>query len=170
MKPMLTLEKEPTTKMKTIATKAFGTIDIDDDAMYEFPEGLYGFTDETQFALLDKNADSPFLWLQSMKDEHLAFILIDPKLLIGDYVPKVPQADLSAVDVSSVNDCIVYSIVTIPQNAPEEMTINLQGPVIFNKSKQLGAQVISDDDSHGVRVPVLKLMEANSAHSGAKAE
>lgn len=164
---MLTLEKERTLQMKTLATKAFGTIEIESGAIYSFPEGLYGFAEETEFALLAGKSDSPFLWLQSTKDEHLAFILIDPRSLISDYTPKTLKSDLEALEIESVDDCRIFTIVTIPQNAPEEMTVNLQGPILLNDKNGKGRQVISDDDRHGVRMPVLKLMEAGRADSGA---
>ncbi len=164
---MLTIEKDQTLQMKTIATKAFGMIEIDSKAIYSFPEGLYGFAEETEFALLEGKPDSPFLWLQSTKDEHLAFILIDPRSLISDYTPRTVKADLEALGIESVDECRIFTIVTIPQNAPEEMTVNLQGPVLLNEKSKTGRQVISDDDRHGVRMPVLKLMEAGRADSGA---
>jgi flagellar assembly factor FliW len=164
---MPTLDKEPALQMKTISTKAFGTIEIEPESIYSFPDGLYGFAEETEFALLSGKADSPFLWLQSTKDEHLAFILIDPHSLVSDYIPKPLKSDLDALEVESVKECRIFTIVTIPQNAPEEMTVNLQGPVLLNDRNRKGRQVISDDDRHGVRMPVLKLMEAGRVGSGA---
>lgn len=148
--------------MKTLSTKAFGTIEIDPSAIFSFPEGLYGFPDDQEYALIEGKPDSPFLWLQSTSEEHLAFILIDPRMLVKDYLPAVPRVELEHLGVQSAADCRVFAIVTIPQNAPEEMTVNLQGPILLNESKRLGRQVISDDNQHGVRVPVLKLMEGSA--------
>jgi flagellar assembly factor FliW len=36
--------------MKTLATKAFGTIEIAPASVFAFPEGLYGFPDDREYA------------------------------------------------------------------------------------------------------------------------
>lgn len=156
---MLILDKEQTNTMKTMGTKAFGTIEIDTDTIYSFRDGLYGFVDETEFALIEGKNDSPFIWLQSTTNEHLAFILIDPLMLMNEYRPLVIRSDIDALQVSEITDCRIFVIVTIPQNAPEEMTVNLQGPILLNQKLKIGRQVISDDDKHGVRISALKLIE-----------
>lgn len=148
--------------MKTLATKAFGTIDIEPGSVYSFPEGVYGFPDDREFALLEGKSDSPFLWLQATTKEHLAFILIDPRMLLRDYRPQVARGELDQLDARDSSECRIYAIVTIPQNAPEEMTVNLQGPILLNEQTHMGRQVISDDDRHGVRMSVLKLMEGQA--------
>lgn len=159
---LATAKKTPPMKipaMKTLATKAFGTIEIAPSSIFSFPEGLYGFPDDREYALLEGKPDSPFLWLQSTSEEHLAFILIDPRVLMPGYTPAVPKAELEQLGVTTAAECRVFTIVTIPQNAPEEMTVNLQGPILLSDERQIGRQVISDRDDHGVRVSVLKLME-----------
>jgi flagellar assembly factor FliW len=113
-------------------------------------------------SMLEGKADSPFLWLQSTEQEHLAFILIDPRMLMPDYRPVVPKIELEQLGVKDPSECRTFAIVTIPQNAPEEMTINLQGPILLHEQRHIGRQVISDDDRHGVRMAVLKLMEGQA--------
>ncbi|HNJ03020.1 MAG TPA: flagellar assembly protein FliW [Leptospiraceae bacterium] len=51
-------------------------------------------------------------------------------------------------------------IVTIPENDPESMTANLQGPVLINKTTKQGRQAISMNEKHVVRLPVLSQVDA----------
>ena len=147
--------------MALLATKAFGEIEVNPAALIQFPEGLFGFHEHREFALLDEQKDdSPFAWLQSTADSSLAFIIIEPDLIIKDgYVPDVSKGDLEALGVSAVADCKIFLIVTIPADHPEEMTANLQGPVLIHRDGKVGRQVISNNNSHLVRVSIMEMLE-----------
>ena len=145
--------------MSLVATKALGEVDIQTGECYHFANGLYGFADMTEFAVVRESAaasNSPFLWLQSTQQVNLAFVIIEPHLFYKDtYIPQVAAPDLEALGVTSINECQMYVIVTIPNDHPEEMTANLQGPVLLNRQTHQGRQVVSLDDKHDVRIPIL---------------
>ncbi len=144
--------------MKELKTKFFGVRIISEDQIIYFPDGLYGFIDKRYFVLIKEKEDSPFWWLQSYQEEDLAFVLIEPQHIVRNYEPKITPMDLESLQVDKLNECKIYCILTIPENKPEDMTINLQGPVIINTKKNIGRQVISLDDKHGVRIKILDLM------------
>ena len=77
-----------------------------------------------------------------------------------DYKPYVLAMELQSLKVEAVEECEVFLIVTIPGDSPEKMTANLQGPILMNRSNRLARQVISMDESHLVRVPIMELLEA----------
>ncbi len=146
--------------MLELSTKAFGTIEVNPSQMIRFEDGLLGFHDYREFALLDENEDSPFQWLQSTEESSLAFVVIDPGLFVKtEYLPVVTKGDLEALGVSQVKECRILVIVTIPENHPEKMTANLQGPLLVNQKLQKGRQVISTSDAHMLRYPILEQME-----------
>ena len=146
--------------MTELATKAFGKIDIDPMQIISFQEGLFGFSGYEDFALIEDREDSPFKWLQSVQDTELAFVLIQPELFLAEeYVPSVAKADLEILEAQSVEECLVFAIVTIPEKDPRSMTANLQGPVLINAKKRIGRQAISNNDKHSVRVPILEQLE-----------
>ena len=62
--------------------------------------------------------------------------------------------------METIDHAEVWAIISIPANHPEDMTVNLQGPIIINPDQKLGGQYISEDDRHGIRMPVLRLIEA----------
>lgn len=143
--------------MVKIKTKNFGEIEIEEKQKIAFPQGILGFENQKEYYLIIKE-DSPFLWLQCSSDENLAFVLINPYLFMPDYNLKIGQKDWDVIDVKPEDDYLVFAIVTIPAN-PEEMTANLQGPVIINPKKRWGVQAISLDDNYSIKhliLPALK--------------
>ena len=70
-----------------VETSRFGTINISEKEIVRFPEGLYGFEKETEFTLLpfNPNVESPMEWIQSLKSDHLAFVVTNPYLYLPDY-------------------------------------------------------------------------------------
>ncbi len=145
--------------MLELKTKFFGTKQVSEEEIIHFPEGIYGFPEEKEFFLFKEKEDSPFLWLQSTKNQDLAFVIIEPSKIIKNYKPKIFIQELDILKINSLDECNIFAILTIPENHPEEMTINLQGPILIHKKNKLGKQVISLDDNHGVRVKVLELLE-----------
>ncbi|HMU83395.1 MAG TPA: flagellar assembly protein FliW [Leptospiraceae bacterium] len=145
---------------RTLETKALGKITLDPEQLLSFPEGLYGFRDFHEFALVEESAENPFKWLQSTSDPALAFIVIQPELILSGYRPEVAREDLQSIGLSGVDESLVFLIVTIPENDPESMTANLQGPVLINKTTKQGRQAISMNEKHVVRLPVLSQVDA----------
>lgn len=145
--------------MLEINSKPFGKIKILPEQVIEFPEGLLGFENYHEFALIEENEDSPFKWLQSLEEQSLAFIVIQPEIFMDEYKPLIPDDELAELGIDSVDNSLKLVIVTIPRENPQEMTANLQGPIIINKKKRSGKQLISRDDRHPVRH---RMMEGNS--------
>ena len=126
-----------------VDTSRFGTLDIPDNEIVQFPDGLYGFEKETEFTLLpfNPNVESPMEWLQSVKSSHLAFVITDPYMYLQDYKPKLSEEDKKRVKLESNETFLTRTIVTIPENYLE-MTTNLIAPLIINKNKGVAKQFV----------------------------
>jgi flagellar assembly factor FliW len=137
--------------MATIDTARFGMIAYEDDKVLRFPAGILGFETMNQFILLNaKEKDSPFKWLQSLDEPALAFLLCDPRIAVPSYWPPVTSGDLTQLELASLSDAVVMSIVTVPED-PTCSTANLQAPVIINASGRLGKQVVTGLPSYKTR-------------------
>ncbi|HNJ06216.1 MAG TPA: flagellar assembly protein FliW, partial [Leptospiraceae bacterium] len=90
-----------TTATRTLETRALGTVQVDPAQILNFPEGIYGFRESTEFALVEESAENPFKWLQSTTETDLAFIVIQPELVFADYRPEVAKEDLASIGLSS---------------------------------------------------------------------
>ncbi|OHD17863.1 MAG: hypothetical protein A2Y34_15300 [Spirochaetes bacterium GWC1_27_15] len=137
-----------------IKTKAFGEIEVSEKQRLFFKNGIFGFEDMHNFVLLDTEAGGPFYWLQSEKVAEIAFLIVDPRLVISSYKLQTSKDDLGDLEVEKEEDILVFSIVTIYDN-PQNTTINLLGPIVINRMKHIGKQVISLNDSYSVRHPLV---------------
>ena len=142
----------------TVNTKPYGTIDVDERQKILFPYGILGFETLGRYVLLDA-AQPPFYWLQSMDRIEVAFPLIDPRVFRPDYRLEVDRNELAEIGIQSPDEALDFAIVTIPED-PAEMTANLQGPIVINRSSRIGRQSISLDPRWRVRHPIIKELAA----------
>ncbi|HHV59493.1 MAG TPA: flagellar assembly protein FliW [Clostridiaceae bacterium] len=134
-----------------IETKYFGMVEIDENAIIDFPEGLPGFEDEKRFVLLGKQPEqNPFVWLQCVDCPQLAFVMIDPRTLIEDYTVDVDDSEVEILDIVDTNNVLIYSIVVVPEDI-SKMTANLKAPVLINSVAKKGKQVILDNEEYRIR-------------------
>ena len=126
-----------------VDTKAFGLIDVDERQKIVFPQGLFGFEGLQNYALLDAERQ-PFYWLQSMENEQVAFILINPFLFRQDYEVNISNEELAVIGLGSPENALIFVIVTIPQDG-KNMTANLQGPLVINRQNMTGMQAVLSD-------------------------
>ena len=86
----------------------------------------------------------PFVWLQSLEEKNLAFLIVDPFLFCEEYEIDVDDGTLASIGIDSPGKVTVMTIITIPGNNGK-ITANLQGPLIINKTNNLGMQFVLSD-------------------------
>jgi len=104
------------------------------------PMGLLGFEQIKDYVLLVNPAEAPFAWLQVEANVSLAFIVIDPFLVLPGYQPDIPQPDVAFIGLKEPNDALLLNIVTV--HGPNRATVNLKGPIVINRLTHVGKQVI----------------------------
>jgi len=124
-----------------------------------FPAGLLGFASCHQYRLErfkpHDDSESPFLMLCAM-DQDVSFPLIHPASIGLDYKFPVTSDLLAALDARSADELVPLLIVTVREPL-EEITVNLQGPVIINPGSSLALQLVIE--RYPVRYPLLKTAE-----------
>lgn len=143
-----------------VDTKAYGRIDVDERQKVRFPNGLFGFENHREFVLLDAE-QPPFYWLQSLEEVSVAFVLISPFIFRPDYKLEIPDGDLDEIELTDENDMLLFAIVTIPANQ-QDMTANLQGPLIINRKNKIARQSISTNSQWQVRHSIAEELARNS--------
>ena len=129
-------------------TKNFGELDIDEEKVIAFPEGLPGFEAEKEFIIINnEDEENPFCWLQSVSNPDLAFVIVNPFLIFTDYTVDLPETVQEKLKIKDEKDVAVYSIVVVPEDL-KKMTANLLGPIVINARERLGKQVILDDSRY----------------------
>jgi flagellar assembly factor FliW len=84
------------------------------------------------------------MWLQSLDNPDLAFVVIPATLLNMDYQPEIPRQLLKELMITADSDKDILLILTIPKEKPLEMTANLLGPIVLNPQRRLAVQVVLD--------------------------
>lgn len=138
-----------------VKTTRFGEIEVDEKSIINMPNGLLGFSNARLYTLLDDEIGSPFKWLQSLEKNHesLAFVTIDPQLVVSDYKIGVTDEQLKRLHAKSLSDLKVMVIVTMTKDI-KDVTINLQGPLVINYHKRLGMQLVITDSNYSTRHPL----------------
>jgi len=133
----------------------FGEIELPVTEVLFLPEGLLGFGHLRRYAILKDPEEDPFLWLQSIDETGLAFVIVDPFIFFPGYEIQVKTSELEAIQVDDLSKATVLAIVTVPEN-PMDLTANLRGPLIVNTEAKLAKQFVLIDDRYFTKHPLLK--------------
>lgn len=149
-----------------VQTTRFGTIEVDEEAIITFTQGLLGFEQYRRYVVLCLDEKSPFRWLQSLEEPSLAFVVIEPRHFMPDYAPTISDADAQALHLDADTPVLTFVIVTIPPGQPEQMTVNLLGPIVINAATRVAKQVIVEDEGYTTKHSILELMRQHPAKEG----
>lgn len=134
-----------------ITTRDFGVVEVQDDAIYEFDEGLYGFEDARRFAVFEKSfEDVSFLYLQCIDSIVPCFLVFEPWDLHPDYRPVLTKEDMETCQVDSIEDLIFLVIASVPESI-RDLSINIKSPVVLNPKTRKARQVILQNQDYTVR-------------------
>ncbi|MBU4304418.1 MAG: flagellar assembly protein FliW [Candidatus Omnitrophica bacterium] len=126
-----------------------------------FPEGIIGFAEHKEYAVINEKSKEPFVLMQSEKDSGLNFVVVDPREIMPDYNPSLSEADKLALGVESVEECQCFSIVTIPQDS-DKISVNLLAPILINQRRGIGRQVVLQDQNYSLQHQILDEMTKQS--------
>jgi flagellar assembly factor FliW len=141
-----------------IKTTRFGELEVNPNDIVTFAEGLLGFENLKKYFVVDPGDSTLILWLQSTEDEKVAFPIIEPKIFKPDYIAKLLPADLNGLDLDSLQNAKLYSILTIPANVTE-MSANLKAPVVINSNKKVAKQIVLQDSKLSVKHEMYKQLK-----------
>jgi flagellar assembly factor FliW len=117
------------------------------------PMGLLGFEQIKDYVLLANPSEDPFAWLQVETNASLAFVVIDPFLVMPDYQPDIPEADAEFLGLQQPDEVRLFNIVTV--HGPNRATVNLKGPIVINRRTHVGKQVIvANASEYSVQHPI----------------
>ena len=141
--------------MNRIKTTRFGEMEIDENKIIHFKEGLLGFPEKRDFIILEHKIGSPFLWLQSMDTPNLAFVMINPFLLKSDYLKDLSKEEEALLKNDNDDEIIVFSLVTIPRGEVKKATVNLMGPIVIESKSRNAKQVILANSGYSHCQPMI---------------
>ena len=126
-----------------------GEIEFSETDKITFPDGLPGFADERDFALLPE-PDSPFAFLQSLQEPALTFLLADPFAFFSDYSFQLNDETIAKLALTDANPPQVWCVVTVPEQVVT-MTANLLAPLLINRKDNLAIQHVIENAKYTTR-------------------
>ena len=135
---------------QTLKSTRFGDVELDDDTVVEFPNGLIGLRG-TRYALVPHDDTGTFLWLHSMEDPDLALPVTKPWTFFPSYEVELSDSEAERIGVSDPAEAEVFVTVRAAEEA-KNFSANLRAPIIVAGGR--GFQVINEADDAPVRAPL----------------
>ena len=146
----------------TIETTRFGRVEIDPDTVIEFPDGLIGLAG-SRYALLARDARTPFAWLQSLDDPALALPVTNPHRFFAGFQVELTDEDAERVGVEDSTPVDVY--VTVRAGGKlEDFTANQKAPIVVWRGR--GHQIINQAPGCQLRAPLFAGVDVEAAPAG----
>ena len=134
-----------------IKSPEFGTVEVADDRIIEFPAGLPGFEQCQRFALVhEEGREAEVFLLQSVDDPEVAFSVTAPGRLGVNLEFDLTDDDLALVKLDSIGkaDDVAIVIIIRSQKAEEAgpagagLSANFMAPLVINTRARLGMQKV----------------------------
>lgn len=131
-----------------VCTKFFGSIEIDDKDIIEFPGSIPGFDTLTKFIIINIEDNKSLKCLQSIEDTNICLLIISPWDHFNDYSIELSDEEINELMLGNEKDAMVYNIITVRE---DKITVNLAAPLIINVIKGVGKQIILSNTNYKVR-------------------
>ncbi len=141
-----------------IDTRYFGEVEIEEEKILHFEQGLFGFEEYKDFTVLYDNEgeEEPFFsWLQCVTEKGLAFPVVNPFKVKDDYDPIVEEALLEPIGECKAEDFLVFLMATVPSD-PNQTTVNMKAPLIINTLNRQGIQLIVENEDYSIKHRVIQ--------------
>lgn len=155
-----------------INTEKFGTIDISDDKIITFDNGIIGFQDYKKYTLIydadsEEKSDSAIMWLQSMEEAAFALPVLKPEYVKPDYNPIADDEMLKCLGSDNIDNAhlLIFVTITVPHDITK-MTCNLKAPIIINADTLKAVQLIAENEDYLVRYPIYDYLKEQSGKDG----
>src|SRR5690554_3315326 len=96
-----------------VETSRFGSVEVDDDKIIHFEDGLPGLENLTKYIILSPPELAPFHLLQSIQDGDIALIISDPFLFKEDYSPYINESVVEDLKIEDDSEAAIFTIIVI---------------------------------------------------------
>lgn len=125
-----------------IQTRDFGEVEITENDIITFDEKIFGFEDYSDFIMLyDDEFNCEYVWLQSVEEPELCFIMANPAL-VADYKPDFRSYAEKTLGKGNFE----YWVMMVVNEDIKNSTVNLKSPVIINLDNHNAMQLILEED------------------------
>lgn len=137
--------------MRKVDTVRFGEIDVEEDKIVHFEQGIPAFEDEHEFIVIPYDAESPYYFMQSLATPDLAFLLTVPFVFFPEYEFELDDTTQKELGIKQQEEVLLYVLITIPSGKVEDMTANLMAPLVVNTTNMQARQVVLERSGYATR-------------------
>jgi flagellar assembly factor FliW len=145
----------------TFESIRFGTVEIPAEDVIEFPFGIIGLGG-FQYALIDRNPGSGFLWLHAVEDPALALPVVEPQRFFSNFSLEIAPEDRERTGLEDGGAVQVYVTVRATPD-PLDITANLRAPIVIYEGR--GYQVINTIEDSPLQAPLFTQPAAQPTQS-----
>jgi flagellar assembly factor FliW len=125
-----------------VNTTRFGQIEVSQEHVILFPQGLIGFETCRHWVILPDDANPDVAWLQSVSQGQVALPIMSPRKLAIDYRVNVSRRQLTPISMHASDRVFIMTVIS---KTGRTLTTNLRSPLVINMTRRLACQVVTDD-------------------------
>ena len=133
-----------------VKTRFFGEVDIEDEKILTFDNGIMGF-------------EGPISWFQSLDMAELALPVINPYTVTAVYEPVVEDELLKPLGEFKDEELVTFLTITIPSEDPSKTTANFRAPILINPVNRKGIQVIVNNEDYPIKFSIYESVQKMKA-------
>ena len=149
-----------------VKTRFFGEVDIEDEKILTFDNGIMGFEDMKRWTLIydiEKGSEGPISWFQSLDMAELALPVINPYTVTAVYEPVVEDELLKPLGEFKDEELVTLLTITIPSEDPSKTTANFRAPILINPVNRKGIQVIVSNEDYPIKFSIYESVQKMKA-------
>lgn len=128
----------------------FGTVELAEESLLEFPLGLIGLPG-SGYAFLEADGEGAIRWLHSTEDPALALPVIDPRAVFPGFELIVGEEERERIGTDDLDRAQIYVTLRASPD-PAQCTVNLRAPLVIWQGR--GHQVINTAPGADLRAPL----------------
>lgn len=124
--------------MVSFQTSRFGSLQVENDKIIHFPNGLLGFPEVKRYVLMDYK-DTPLRWFQAVDEPDVAFIVAEPDIVLPGFKVELDAVTKQTLQLERDEDLVVLVVLRVED---DRVIANLKGPLMINSKLMLGVQAV----------------------------
>ena len=143
------------------STKLFGKIDVAEDKIIEFPDGILGFPDLKKFTLMfdsDNSSPTGLNFLVSLDEPAFVLPVVAAISVKPDYAPKISGDIEKVIGPLTEDNLLIMVTMTIPEDITK-MTVNLNAPIVINDDSRKAVQAVVENEEYDIKYPIYDFLK-----------
>lgn len=140
-----------------VQTRFFGEVEIDEEKILTFDNGIIGFEDMKRWTIIydaEKGSEGTISWFQSLDFAGLALPIISPCSVTAKYEPVVEDEFLVPLGEFKDESLLTFLTITIPCEDPSKTTANFRAPLFINPDNRKGVQIIVNNEDYPIKFSI----------------